>query len=92
MTFISGAGGLIDTVAKSSEEVRLRQSLHTASDNLFKALVVANQTVEAETRHTFTKEIAGVREVAGHDDMIDQLLRSIPGAQPPRSYWVFNFV
>ena len=77
---LAGIESTIDTVAKSSEEVRLRQSLHTASDNLFKALVVANQSVEAETRHTFTKEIAGVREVAGHDDMIDQLLRSIPEA------------
>lgn len=75
---LAGIESTIDSVAKSSEEVRLRQSLHTASDNLFKALVTANQSVEAEKRHTFNKEIAGVREVAGHDEMINQLLLSIP--------------
>ena len=75
---LAGIESTIDTVAKSSEEVRLRQSLHTASDNLFKALVTANQSVEADARHTFNKEIAGVKEVAGHDDMISELLTSIP--------------
>ena len=75
---LAGIESTIDSVAKASQEVRLRQSLHTASDNLFKALITANQSVEAEKQHTFNKEIASVREVAGHDEMIDQLLTSIP--------------
>ena len=75
---LAGIESTIDIVAKSSEEVRLRQSLHTASENLFKALVMANQSVEAERQHTFNKEIADVREVAGHDEMINELLISIP--------------
>lgn len=75
---LAGIESTIDSVAKSSQEVRLRQSLHTASDNLFKALVTANQSVEAEKRYTFNKEIADVKEVAGHDEMINQLLLSIP--------------
>lgn len=75
---LAGIESTIDSVAKASQEVRLCQSLHTASDNLFKALVSANQSVDTEKRHTFNKEIAGVREVAGHDEMINQLLLSIP--------------
>lgn len=77
---LAGIESTIDGVAKSSQEVRLQQSLHTASDNLFKALVTANQSVDAEKRYTFNKEIADVREVAGHDEMINQLLLSIPEA------------
>ena len=75
---LMGIESTIDSVAKANHEVRLRQSLHTASDNLFKALVTANQSVDAEKQHTFNKEIAGVREVAGQDEMINQLLLSIP--------------
>ena len=75
---LAGIESTIDAVAKASHEARLQQGLHTACDNLFKALVLANECLEADKQHNFKKEIASVMEVAGHDEMVSQLLQSIP--------------
>lgn len=75
---LAGIESTIDTVAKASHEARLQQGLHTACDNLFKALILANQCLDKDKQHSFRKEIAGVMEVAGHDEMVSQLLQSIP--------------
>jgi len=75
---LAGIQSTIDAVAKVSHEARLQQGLHTACENLFKALVLANECLEFDKQHNLKKEIAGVMEVAGHDEMVSQLLESIP--------------
>ena len=73
---LPGIESTIDNVAKSSKEVRLQQSLRTASDNLFKAQLWPTSVL----KQTGDIPLLSVREVAGHDDTIDQLLQSIPEA------------